>query len=63
VLNKLLQIAIAIQGAGRSREGKKGEGVRAPGPEGGRNSGFFTGEVKMCFLKDPTASVENTANN
>jgi len=63
VLNKLLPTAIAIQGPGRRREGKRGEGVRAPGPEGGRNSGFFTGEVKMCFFKDPTASVENTTNN
>jgi hypothetical protein len=40
-----------------------GEGVRAPGPEGDRNLGVFTEEVKRCFFKDPTASVENTANN
>jgi hypothetical protein len=62
VLNKLLQIVIA-RAPGEGEKGKGGEGVRVPGPEGNRNSGFFTEEVKMCFFKGSTARVENITNN
>jgi hypothetical protein len=48
---------------GEGEKGKGGEGVRGARAEGDRNSGFFTEEVKMCFFKGPTASVENTLTN
>jgi hypothetical protein len=42
----------------------RGEGERGRDTDGERNrERVFPAEVKICFLKCPTASVENTANN
>jgi hypothetical protein len=48
---------------GEGEKGKGGEGVRVSGLPGEQKFRVFTEEVKMCFFKGPTASVENTTNN
>jgi len=48
---------------GEGEKGKGGKGVRAARAAKGQKFRVFTEEVKMCFFKGPTASVENTTNN